>query len=84
MPFSPQEAKLNDQDPGGSPMFGVDIPKLQAQIINLHRRLNQSEVNVLELQAKLKETIRAVERLAKGKSLGALGLPTEESWNQPN
>ncbi len=33
-----------------------------------------------ELQAKLKETISAVTKLAKGKSLGALGLPMEESW----
>lgn len=31
----------------------------------------------------VKETIRAVERLAKGKSLGTLGLPTKEQWNPP-
>lgn len=33
-----------------------------------------------ELKTKLKETIKAVEKLAKGKSLGALGLPAEEDW----
>lgn len=38
---------------------------------------------IMQLRAKLKETIRAVERLAKGKSLGTLGLPTEESWEPP-
>lgn len=31
----------------------------------------------------VKDTIRAVERLAKGKSLGALGLPMEEQWDPP-
>ncbi|KKK80862.1 hypothetical protein LCGC14_2819260 [marine sediment metagenome] len=36
-----------------------------------------------ELQRKLKETIVAVEKLAKGKSLGALGLPPLESWDPP-
>ncbi len=35
-----------------------------------------------ELQDKLKETISAVTKLAKGKSLGALGLPMEESWSK--
>lgn len=35
---------------------------------------------IIQLEAKLKETIRGVEKLAQGKSLGALGLPTEESW----
>lgn len=59
------------------------IRKINAHVVNLHCRLNHSEVSVLELKAKLKETIRAVEKLAKGKSLGALGLPTEESWAPP-
>lgn len=36
-----------------------------------------------KLEKHLKATIRAVERLAKGKSLGTLGLPSEEEWNPP-
>ncbi|KKM01158.1 hypothetical protein LCGC14_1797260 [marine sediment metagenome] len=38
--------------------------------------------DVIQLRVNLKLTIRAVERLAKGKSLGALGLPGEEEWKE--
>jgi hypothetical protein len=141
-PYEP--AKIPKQEPYGPP-----DKKTEVQLVNLHRRLNQSEEDVLELQAKLKElkdealtmnlrfgqltsyhmttmlesqakvtelqtkfkeledqmktganltlgeayavcevktklkeTIRAVEKLAKGKSLGCLGLPAEESWQK--
>ena len=36
-----------------------------------------------QLENKLKETIVSIEKLAKGKSLGALGLPPLESWDPP-
>jgi hypothetical protein len=79
-PYEP--AKIPVPDPKNEKPFDYR-EKIEAQLVNLHRRLNQSEENVLELQTKLKETIRAVEKLAKGKSIGALGLPTEESWASP-
>ncbi len=37
---------------------------------------------IVQLRTNLMLTIRAIERLAKGKSLGALGLPGEEEWKE--
>ncbi len=45
--------------------------------------IDKHESGVQELQIKLKEAIVSVERLAKGKSLGALGLPPLEAWDPP-
>jgi hypothetical protein len=39
-------------------------------------------MKLAQLQSNLKLTIQAVEKLAKGKSLGALGLPGEEEWKE--
>ena len=59
------------------------VSKLEAS-----RRTTQSAVGanqdaVLQLQDLLKLTIEGVIRLAKGKSLGALGLPGPEEWDPP-
>lgn len=45
-----------------------------------HDGLQHQFNEIRQLCTNLKLTIRAVERLAKGKSLGALGLPGEEEW----
>jgi hypothetical protein len=52
-------------------------------IITLSQGKETLAFHMLEFQTKLKETIRAVERLATGHSIGCLGLPTEESWDPP-
>ena len=56
---------------------------VENELQKLSSQVNQLEGRVLELQTKLKETIVSVEKLAKGKSLGALGLPPLEAWDPP-
>jgi len=77
----------------GSPEPGPD-PRLADRIRELEEEL-KATVQVTaraygDLQDQLlltirmvKDTIRAVERLAKGKSLGTLGLPSKEQWDPP-
>ena len=44
-------------------------------------RRERLDADYRQVKRVLKITISAIERLAKGKSLGALGLPSQEDWD---
>lgn len=75
-PYQPPIAKL---------IARIDLIEANQYALRDGTFLDQKKQNsaISELKAKLRQTIKAVEKLAKGKSLGALGLPSEEEWDHP-
>lgn len=92
MPTMPKPAAVSSHTPPVPQIVTprAEIEDLQGQVAlaegqrDALMRLIELNREHTELVSKLlKLTIQSVERLAKGKSLGALGLPGPEDWDPP-
>jgi len=85
---SPPAPEPSDIDPVTASDAAVQdlvsrVNRLEASQHIIRSAVLANQNALLLLTNNLKLTITAVDRLAHGKSFGALGLPGEEEWNPP-